>query len=146
MFKNQRHEEILEILKKEGFAGVCDLSKRLFASQPTIRRDLDILEKQVLGNMIAQRAQQIELFTLVHFKQEAAPALVKYHNHIGTLFDTFGFVKKSIRHLLPVVVSHNRCKRSSLYRFVDIGKPCLAQQMLVALQHKAVLALLVCFL
>ena len=46
MFKNQRHEEILEILKKEGFAGVCDLSKRLFASQPTIRRDLDILEKQ----------------------------------------------------------------------------------------------------
>lgn len=46
MFKNQRHEEILEILKNESFAGVCDLSKRLFASQPTIRRDLDILEKQ----------------------------------------------------------------------------------------------------
>lgn len=46
MFKNQRHGEILEILKNESFAGVKDLSERLFASQPTIRRDLDILEKQ----------------------------------------------------------------------------------------------------
>jgi DeoR/GlpR family transcriptional regulator of sugar metabolism len=46
MFKNARHTEILEILKNERFASVSDLSKRLFASQPTIRRDLDILEKQ----------------------------------------------------------------------------------------------------
>ena len=46
MFKNQRHEEILEILKRERFASVSDLSQRLFASQPTIRRDLTLLEKQ----------------------------------------------------------------------------------------------------
>ena len=46
MFKNQRHDEILEILKRERFASVSDLSKRLFASQPTIRRDLTLLEKQ----------------------------------------------------------------------------------------------------
>lgn len=46
MFKNQRHSEILEILKHEGFAGVRDLGERLYASQPTIRRDLDYLEKQ----------------------------------------------------------------------------------------------------
>lgn len=45
MLKNQRHTEILEILKNEGFAEVRDLGKRLYASQPTIRRDLDFLER-----------------------------------------------------------------------------------------------------
>lgn len=48
MFKNQRHAEILEILKKEGFAEVKSLGERLFASQPTIRRDLNALEEQGL--------------------------------------------------------------------------------------------------
>ncbi len=46
MFKNQRHGEILEILKEERFVSVSALSERLFASQPTIRRDLTFLEKQ----------------------------------------------------------------------------------------------------
>lgn len=46
MLKNQRHNEILEILKKERFVSVSDLSERLFASLPTIRRDLTLLEKQ----------------------------------------------------------------------------------------------------
>ena len=46
MFKNQRHFEILTILKKEGFAEVRTLSERLYASQPTIRRDLSFLEAQ----------------------------------------------------------------------------------------------------
>jgi DeoR/GlpR family transcriptional regulator of sugar metabolism len=46
MFKNQRHSEILTILEKEGFAEVRALSERLYASQPTIRRDLSFLEKQ----------------------------------------------------------------------------------------------------
>lgn len=46
MLKNQRHFEILEILKNEGFAEVRSLGDRLYASQPTIRRDLDFLEKQ----------------------------------------------------------------------------------------------------
>ena len=46
MFKNQRHNEILEILKNERFASVSELSERLFSSQPTIRRDLNFLEKQ----------------------------------------------------------------------------------------------------
>lgn len=46
MFKNQRHAEILDILKQESFAEVRTLAERLYASQPTIRRDLDFLEKQ----------------------------------------------------------------------------------------------------
>lgn len=46
MLKNQRHTEIIEILTKQGFAGVAELGEKLFASQPTIRRDLAYLEKQ----------------------------------------------------------------------------------------------------
>lgn len=46
MLKNKRHEEILDILKTEGFISVKELGERLFASQPTIRRDLDFLENE----------------------------------------------------------------------------------------------------
>ena len=45
MLKNQRHTEILEILKKQSFATVADLSAKLYASLPTIRRDLTVLEE-----------------------------------------------------------------------------------------------------
>lgn len=38
----------MEILKSEGFVGVRDLGERLYASQPTVRRDLDQLEKEGL--------------------------------------------------------------------------------------------------
>ena len=44
MLKNKRHTEILEILKREQFAEVKELGERLYASQPTIRRDLCYLE------------------------------------------------------------------------------------------------------
>lgn len=46
--KNQRQNEILEILKNEKFVSVSDLSERLYASQPTVRRDLSDLERQGL--------------------------------------------------------------------------------------------------
>ena len=48
MYKNQRHNEILAILKEEGFASVRGLSERLYASQPTIRRDLEFLQREEL--------------------------------------------------------------------------------------------------
>lgn len=44
MFKTQRHNEIIEILTEERFASVPTLSKRLYVSMPTIRRDLTFLE------------------------------------------------------------------------------------------------------
>lgn len=46
MLKNQRHTEILEILKNDRFASVRYLGDKVHASQPTIRRDLDFLERQ----------------------------------------------------------------------------------------------------
>ncbi len=41
-----RQEEILDILRKQKSASVSELAKRLFASEPTIRRDLTSLEEQ----------------------------------------------------------------------------------------------------
>lgn len=46
MFKTERQNEILDILKKESFATVTDLAKRLYASMPTMRRDLTALEAE----------------------------------------------------------------------------------------------------
>lgn len=48
MIKNKRQEQIIEILKHENFASVGALAERLFASQPTVRRDLEYLEKEGL--------------------------------------------------------------------------------------------------
>ena len=48
MYKNQRHNEILKILKEEGFCSVRELAERLYASQPTVRRDLDFLQREGL--------------------------------------------------------------------------------------------------
>lgn len=44
MRKNERLDDILAILKQKKYAGVPELSQALYASQPTIRRDLTQLE------------------------------------------------------------------------------------------------------
>ena len=46
MLKNERQQQILDILKRTGFATVANLSTELYASPPTIRRDLAILEDE----------------------------------------------------------------------------------------------------
>lgn len=46
MLKNERQNEIVEILKKESFATVTTLANVLYSSLPTIRRDLTLLEEK----------------------------------------------------------------------------------------------------
>ena len=46
--KNNRQQQILELLKQEQYLSVNDLSQRLFFSKPTVRRDLAELEKSGL--------------------------------------------------------------------------------------------------
>ena len=38
--KNNRQQQILELLKQEPYLSVYELSQRLFSSKPTVRRDL----------------------------------------------------------------------------------------------------------
>ena len=46
MFKSERHGQILRILEEKQFASVAYLSQTLFASMPTVRRDLNYLENE----------------------------------------------------------------------------------------------------
>lgn len=46
MLKNEREQEILNILKVSGFVTVKILSERLFTSESSVRRDLGVLEKK----------------------------------------------------------------------------------------------------
>ena len=48
MLKSERQQEIIGILKTEGYASVKYMSEMLFASPSSIRRDLCVLEKQRL--------------------------------------------------------------------------------------------------
>ena len=48
MFKNERYDRILEILEEENYVSAATLSKRLYVSMPTIRRDLSELQRRGL--------------------------------------------------------------------------------------------------
>ncbi len=48
MFKEERYNQILELLEKETYMSVEMLSKRLFVSLPTVRRDLAELQRRKL--------------------------------------------------------------------------------------------------
>jgi DeoR/GlpR family transcriptional regulator of sugar metabolism len=97
MFKNQRHEEILKFLKENGFASVKELSERMYASLPTIRRDLDYLQREGLihrshGGAIAadeKRKAPVSFRTGTSFRQKAricrvASELIRHGNIIFT--------------------------------------------------------------
>ena len=45
MFANERHEEILNILRQRRKASVAELSRALSVSEVTIRKDLEYLEQ-----------------------------------------------------------------------------------------------------
>ncbi len=77
-----RQQEILEILKKERSASVAQLAKRLFSSEPTIRRDLAYLEKQgflkrVYGGAVLGGAPDREIpYDVRSGEQEDAKAIM----------------------------------------------------------------------
>ena len=78
MFTVDRQEQILEILKKKKSVSVKELSKELFASEPTIRRDLSALEdrgyvKRVYGGAVIGGAPDREIpYDLRAAEQETA--------------------------------------------------------------------------
>ena len=77
-----RHQQILDILKREKSVSVTRLARELFASEPTIRRDLALLEKQghlkrVYGGAILGGAPDRELpYNVRTAVQEEAKAIM----------------------------------------------------------------------
>lgn len=73
-----RQQELLAILKQEHSASVAQLAKRLYASEPTIRRDLSLLEregylKRVYGGAVLGGAPDREIpYDVREGEQESA--------------------------------------------------------------------------
>ena len=93
-FKSERHGQILHILEEQSFASVAYLSEVLYASMPTVRRDLSYLESEGYvrrshgGVMLANSAVNVPIaFRSGKQMQEkqrmcrAARTLVS-HNHV----------------------------------------------------------------
>lgn len=82
MLTVSRQQELLEILKKERSASVSELSRRLYASEPTIRRDLAALEsrgylKRVHGGAVIGGAPDREIpYDVRAGEQEEAKAIM----------------------------------------------------------------------
>lgn len=68
MLQNERHDAIMQILKKNKTANVKALAKSLFVSQATIRRDLNEMKKLGLiershgGAILPENADEISIF------------------------------------------------------------------------------------
>lgn len=77
-----RQDEILEILRKQRSASVSELAKSLFASEPTIRRDLSSLEaqgfiKRVYGGAVIVGAPDREIpYDVRATEQESAKRIM----------------------------------------------------------------------
>ncbi len=75
MYYCERHEKIIEILEKRNIATVHYLAAELHVSEPTIRRDLSLLEREnkinrTFGGAVLNRAQDKEV-PLVLREQES---------------------------------------------------------------------------
>ena len=68
MSLNERHDKILKILKENKTANVKELSKALFVSEATVRRDLTemktlgLVERSHGGAILAESAEEISIF------------------------------------------------------------------------------------
>ncbi len=76
-----RQEQILEILKKERSASVARLARELYASEPTIRRDLSLLEgkgyiKRVYGGAVIGGAPDREIPYEVRLSEQGGAKLL----------------------------------------------------------------------
>lgn len=66
MYNLERQEQIIEILEKRKSISVTKLSELLYVSQPTVRRDLRILEEQgkvqrTHGGVVLRKASDLEI-------------------------------------------------------------------------------------
>ena len=64
MINDERHEKILEIIKEEDYVTVAYLSRKLFASESTIRRDLKLLSRDGLIKRTHGGASAIKNFSI----------------------------------------------------------------------------------
>ena len=85
MLKNEREQEIIDIMKKSGgFISVGELCKRLYTSESSIRRDLTALSNKGLVKRSYGGAELINNFSNIsafsirsHYNAEAKKVIAK---------------------------------------------------------------------
>ncbi len=112
MFSNERYDEIIDILRKNGTVSVAELARRLYASEATIRRDLNELEtqgflKRVHGGAVANAAEgEIPLFLREHErhaeKSQIAGEAVRYITNGATVILD---ASSTVYHLIPLLTA-----------------------------------------
>lgn len=152
---NLRHKEILDILNRNGAVSVRSLTKALFVSEATVRRDLAELEKagalkRTFGGAmpIVDTNRQIPLFIREGMNSNAkseickrAAALVKEGN---TIFidgsSTAQYLVKYLSELKDIIVVTNSIKTAELMCKSNIKTYCtggrLLENSLVCIGHE----------
>lgn len=93
---NERHNNILSILKQNRIADVKELAKKLFVSEATVRRDLaemkrlGLVERSHGGALLPDNAQEISIFVRMNEnareKEIAATNALSYIPEFRTVF------------------------------------------------------------
>ena len=127
MFNIERQEEILSILEKDRSISVNKLSKLLYVSPPTVRRDLSILEKQgrVLrthGGVVLRQTAESEIPLMLReeqnniSKQIIAQKAVKHINNGDVIFldasSTAAYLIPYLKNFKDIIVITNSPKAS----------------------------------
>ncbi|NBC28546.1 MAG: DeoR family transcriptional regulator, partial [Spirochaetes bacterium] len=111
MLANDRRMKILELLREEGSAKVSYLSKLFSVSDPTIRQDLEALEREGFvirehgGAYLRSLSQQVRTMSLQHSehleeKRRIARTAVQYVNPGSTVILDSGSTTTEIAKLL----------------------------------------------
>jgi len=115
MFNIERQNEILNILAKEKSITVNKLSKLLFVSPPTIRRDLSILENngkvnRTHGGVVLRQSAECEIPLMYREDQNSMPKQViakKAAEHIKDGYVIFLDASSTVAHIIPYLKKFN---------------------------------------
>lgn len=109
MFNLERQQQILELLQKSPSMRVSELSRMLYTSQPTVRRDLAALEAQgkvqrTHGGVILRKTIDTEIPLLYREDQQSASKRVIAERAVSFVRDgdvLFMDASSTVSHLIP---------------------------------------------
>ena len=115
MYNLERQEQIVEILEKRKSISVTKLAQLLYVSQPTVRRDLGVLEQQgkvqrTHGGVVLRKASDLEI-PLMFREDQNNPAkkriAEKAAKHINDGDVIFLDASSTASHLVPYLEKFN---------------------------------------
>ncbi|MBQ7900561.1 MAG: DeoR/GlpR transcriptional regulator [Clostridia bacterium] len=115
MFNIERQNEILNMLTQHKSISVNKLSKLLYVSPPTIRRDLSALEKQgkvcrTHGGVVLRQTSECEIPLMYRESQNSMPKQIiakKAAEHIKDGDVIFLDASSTVAHIIPYLKSFN---------------------------------------